>query len=191
MIPDSPAASDIIAATRDWLETAVIGLDLCPFARSVHAAGRIRYAVSGALTAQSLLGELAAELQLLQAADPQVWETTLLIHPKVLVDFADYNDFLDQADDLIDEFGYDGVFQVASFHPRYRFAGTQDTDIENHTNRSPYPMLHLLREDSVARAVAAMPDTDSIYRRNIETLRRLGHEGWDALWQDPAKPAKR
>jgi uncharacterized protein len=191
MTPDRPATDEVIAATRDWLEKAVIGLDLCPFARSVHAAGRIRYAVSGAVTAESLLGELAAELQLLKAADPQVWETTLLIHPQVLVEFADYNDFLDEADDLIEQFGYAGEFQVASFHPHYRFAGTAEGDIANHTNRSPFPMLHLLREDSVARAVATIPDTAAIYRRNIETLRRLGHEGWDALWQAPAKPPKR
>lgn len=172
---------EIIAATRHWLEKAVIGLDLCPFARPVHLQDRIRYVVSEAETPEALLADLAAELQALAAADPEEVETTLLIHPRVLADFLDYNDFLDVADAALQEVGLAGEIQIASFHPRYQFAGTAPDDIENYTNRSPYPILHLLREASVERAVAAFPDASRIYEKNIETLRRLGHAGWRRL----------
>ncbi|MEO8009391.1 MAG: DUF1415 domain-containing protein, partial [Betaproteobacteria bacterium] len=114
--------------------------------------------------------------------DPAQCETTLLIHPHVLSDFSDYNAFLEQADDAVSELGLEGVIQVASFHPRYQFEDTGPDDIENYTNRSPFPMLHLLREASVERAVTTYPDTTDIYRKNIETLRSLGHEGWRRLW---------
>ncbi len=180
-----PISNDeIIAATRRWLERSVIGLNLCPFAETVYRGGRVRFRVSDARSAAALLTELRTELNDLQTADPEHCETTLLIHPWVLTDFIEYNDFLEVCEAAIVELGLEGELQVASFHPRYQFAGTQPEDIENCTNRSPYPMLHLLREASIERAVAAVPDTDEIYRRNIRTLRDLGHAGWQRLWRD-------
>ena len=180
-----PVTTDeIIAATRRWLERSVIGLNLCPFAESVYRTDRVRFRVSEQRSASALLDDLRAELRELQAADPLRCETTLLIHPWVLTDFIEYNDFLDVCEATIVELGLEGELQVASFHPQYQFAGTQSEDIENYTNRSPYPMLHLLREASIERAVAAVPDTDEIYRRNIRTLRDLGHAGWQRLWRD-------
>ena len=174
----------MIAATRVWLQRAVIGLNLCPFAKAVHVKDQIRYVVSPARTQEELLADLGRELRALANADPEVCDTTLLIHPYVLADFLDYNDFLDVADAAIEEQGLDGVLQVASFHPDYQFADTAADDIANYTNRSPYPTLHLLREDSVDRAVEAFPEADRIYATNIETLERLGNEGWLALWND-------
>jgi uncharacterized protein len=175
---------EIIAATRLWLERSVIGLNLCPFAESVYRTGRVRFRVSEQRSASALLDDFRSELRELQAADPLRCETTLLIHPWVLTDFIEYNHFLDVCESTIAELGLEGELQVASFHPQYQFAGTQSEDIENYTNRSPYPMLHLLREDSIERAVAAVPDTGEIYRRNIRTLRDLGHAGWRRLWRD-------
>jgi hypothetical protein len=175
---------EIIAATRRWLERSVIGLNLCPFAEGVYRGGRLRIRVSEQRSASGLLEELRSELNELQAADPLHCETVLLVHPWVLGDFIEYNDFLEVCEASIAELGLEGELQVASFHPQYRFAGTESEDIENYTNRSPYPMLHLLREASVERAVAAVPDTDEIYRRNIRTLRELGHAGWQRLWHD-------
>ena len=175
---------EIIAATRRWLERAVIGLNLCPFAESVYRGGRVRFRVSGQRSACLLLDELRVELAALQRADPLHCETTLLIHPWVLADFIEYNDFLGVCHRTIAELGLEGELQVASFHPQYQFAGTSPEDIENYTNRSPYPMLHLLREASIDRAVAAVPDTAEIYRRNLGTLRTLGHSGWQRLWRD-------
>ncbi len=177
-----PADAAVIAATRRWLERAVIGLELCPFAKGVHLSGRIRWVVSRATTPDALLADLGRELQALQAADPDAVDTTLLIHPQALSDFLDYNDFLDVADAALQALGLDEVLQVASFHPRYQFAGTEPDDITNYTNRSPYPTLHLLRQASVDRAVAAFPDPEAIFGANIETLRRLGHAGWAALF---------
>ncbi len=171
----------VIAATRNWLVKAVIGLNLCPFARAVYADDRIRYVVSDATTPEALLQALAEELQVLVGTDERQTETTLLIHPQVLGDFLDYNDFLELADALVANLGIEGVLQVAGFHPQYQFADTEPDDISNCSNRSPYPTLHLLRESSVERAVAAYPDTGQIYRDNIETLRRLGREGWERL----------
>lgn len=178
---EPPTAEEIIAATKQWLEKAVIGLDLCPFAKAVHVRDQIRYTVSGAETPEELLAELVGELQDLVAADPDEIETTLLIHPRLLIDFLDYNDFLSVADAAVAELGLEGVIQIASFHPQYQFAGTKPGDVENYTNRSPYPMLHLLREASVERAVAAFPEASRIYEKNIATLRRLGPEGWHRL----------
>jgi hypothetical protein len=175
---------EIVAATRVWLERSVIGLNLCPFAESVYRADRVRFRVSEQRSASALLDDLRSELLDLQAADPLRCETTLLIHPWVLTDFIEYNDFLDVCEATIVELGLEGELQVASFHPQYQFAGTQSEDIENYTNRSPYPMLHLLREASIERAVAAVPDPGEIYRRNIRTLRDLGHAGWRRLWRD-------
>lgn len=175
---------DAIPATRRWLERAVIGLNLCPFARAVHLKQQIRWVESPARDVEGLLADLVHELKFLAAADPEEVETTLLIHPQALNDFLDYNDFLDLADAAIEDLGLTGVLQVASFHPDYRFHGTAPDDVANLTNRSPHPMLHLLREDSIARAVAAVADSASIYERNIETLRRLGAEGWYRLMSE-------
>ena len=178
---DKRADDPAIEATREWVERAVIGLNLCPFARAVAGAGGIRYATTDARDEGALVDALAIELELLAAAQPGEVETTLLIHPHVLQDFRDYNDFLDIADDLVERLGLEGIVQVASFHPQYQFDGTAPDDIENYSNRSPHPTLHLLREDSVERAVDAHPDTDLIAQRNIETLRRIGIEGWNKL----------
>jgi hypothetical protein len=175
---------EIIAVTRRWLEKSVIGLNLCPFAAGPYRDNRVHFCVSDQRTASGLVEELRSELVNLQAADPLRRETTLLIHPWVLTDFVEYNDFLEVCDATVDDLGLEGELQVASFHPRYQFANTQPEDIENYTNRSPYPMLHLLREASVERAVSAAGDTEEIYRRNIRTLRELGHLGWQRLWRD-------
>lgn len=182
-----PVAADaesnkIIAVTRRWLERAVIGLNLCPFAKSVHVNGRIRYSVSGAQSTMELVTDLSTELRALRAADPAVCETTLLIHPRVLTDFVEYSLFLRAAERTVAKQGFADEFQVASFHPAYQFGDAGPDDVENYTNRSPYPMLHLLRESSIERAVAAFPDAAMIYEKNIETLRRLGHAGWQRLW---------
>jgi hypothetical protein len=166
------------------LERAVIGLGLCPFAARVYAGGRVRFRVSGATTPEALLDDLRDELLGLQATDPAVCETALLIHPLVLADFADYNEFLGAADATVAALGLEGELQLASFHPQYRFAGTDDSDSANNTNRSPHPMLHLLREASVEAAIADWGDTDRIYRRNVLALRALGHAGWRRLWLD-------
>lgn len=170
-------SSDVIAATRGWIERAVIGLNLCPFAKSVYLGDRVRLVVSDARTADALLGDLERELRALARAAPEDVETTVLIHPHVLTSFFDYNDFLDVADAAIDRLDLTGVLQIASFHPDYQFAGTAPDDVTNYTNRSPYPMLHLLREESVERAVDAYPGAERIPERNIETMRRLGLRG--------------
>jgi hypothetical protein len=172
---------DPIAVTRRWLDRAVIGLNLCPFAKAVTARQQVRFVLSEATTPDALLEELGAELMLLQQADPEQVDTTLIIHPQVLGDFLDYNDFLELADALVAELDLEGELQVASFHPEYQFAGTDPDDVGNCTNRSPYPTLHLLREASVERAVAAYPDPAVIVERNIETLQKLGIEGWRRL----------
>jgi hypothetical protein len=174
-------ASEFETTTQAWLEKAVIGLNLCPFAKSVHVKKQIRYAVSAALSPEALLVDLATELQFLADADPEQVDTTLLIHPYVLNSFLEYNEFLDIAEGAVEEMGFSGEIQIASFHPDYQFAGTAPDDIDNYTNRSPYPMLHLLREGSIERAVDAFPDAAQIFEKNIETLRRLGHEGWQKL----------
>lgn len=177
-------SDEIIAATHRWLERSVIGLNLCPFAEGVYRGGRVRTRVSDCRSASGLLAELRSELTGLHAADPGQCETTLLIHPWVLADFVEYNDFLEVCEAAIVDLRLEGELQVASFHPRYQFEGTESEDIENYTNRSPYPMLHLLREASIERAIAAVPDIDEVYRRNIRTLRGLGFEGWQRLWRD-------
>ena len=171
----------IIAATKLWLERAVIGLNLCPFAKAVHLKNQIRYVVSNAATHEDLLRDLMRELEILAETPATNIDTTLLVHPYILTDFIEYNDFLDVADAALEDMDLEGALQVASFHPQYQFAGTQPDDIENHTNRSPYPMLHLLREASVVQAVSAFPEAEKIFDKNIETLRRLGHAGWNDL----------
>lgn len=171
----------VIADTQAWLERAVIGLNLCPFAKSVHVKGQVHYAVSRATSAHDLLDDLVAELKDLVAMDAKARDTTLLIAPDCLHDFLDFNDFLAQADQALADLDLEGVLQIASLHPRYQFAGTREDDITNFTNRSPYPTLHLLREDSIDRAVAAFPNPESIFEVNMQTMERLGSEGWAAL----------
>lgn len=176
---------EIVAATQRWLTRAVIGLNLCPFAKSVHVKNQIRYVVSEARSIEDVVVDLSKELQTLAEADPEHIDTTLLIVPDTLADFTDYNDALFFADRLLNQMGYEGELQIASFHPAYRFEGTEPDDIENYTNRAPYPIFHLLREASIERAVDAFPDAADIYERNMETLRRLGHQGWKDLLDKP------
>ena len=170
-----------LAQTRAWVARAVVGLNLCPFAKAPLVKGQIRFVLCEASDPQALLDTLREQMHALAQGDPEQLETTLIVHPNVLGDFGEFNDFLDRADAALDDLGYAGVLQVASFHPQYQFAGTAPDDIENASNRSPYPTLHLLREASVERAAEAMTDPDEIYRRNIETLRKLGSAGWKAL----------
>jgi hypothetical protein len=172
----------VIEATRLWLERAVIGLNLCPFAKAVHKKGQVRYVVSEATQPLQLHADLVRELEFLRDTDPETVDTTLLIHPHVLDDFLDYNEFLEVADETVADLGLEGDIQVASFHPAFQFEGTAPDDITNYTNRSPYPTLHLLREASIDRAVAAFPEASKIFEANMETLDRLGIEGWRALF---------
>ena len=172
----------VIETTRIWLERAVIGLNLCPFAKAVHVHRRVRYTVSSAQSHDELLEVLSGELHLLKETDPDIIETTLLIHPDVLTEFIEYSFFLNKVNSLLAKQGFTEEFQVASFHPHYEFSDAGPEDIENYTNRSPFPTLHLLRESSIERAVAAFPDASDIYDKNIETLRRLGYAGWQRLW---------
>jgi hypothetical protein len=176
-----PTPDTAIADTRAWIEKAVIGLNLCPFAKAVHVKDQIRYIVSTARDDEALLADLALALEEIAQASPETIDTTLLIHPWVLNDFADYNDFLDIADAAVEELDLGGIIQVASFHPEYQFADTGPDDIENYSNRAPYPTLHLLREESVDKAVESFPEAESIFEKNIEMLRELGPEGWAAL----------
>lgn len=159
----------------------MIGLNLCPFAKAVYVHDRIRYAVSEAESAEALLDDLEREMKLLAAASAREIDTTLLIHPRVLGVFLDYNDFLGVADNALARLGLEGVLQIASFHPAYQFAGTSPDDVTNCTNRSPFPMLHLLREESIERAISGAPEAEDIYQRNAETLRRLGVSGWEIV----------
>lgn len=175
---EEPAA---IASTRAWVDHAVIGLNLCPFARGVQVKGQVRYVLSEAQDDEALLKDLCRELLHLADTDPAETDTTLIVHPQVLNDFDAYNDFLDLAEAALVSLGLEGTLQIASFHPDYRFAGSALDDIDNATNRSPYPTLHILREDSIDRAVEAFPEAEAIYEHNIETLQRLGPEGWADL----------
>jgi hypothetical protein len=177
MITDSPALDQ----TRTWVEQAVIGLNLCPFAKAPQVKGLVRYVQSQATDPAALLGDLIDELQRLFKSPSERLETTLLVHPLVFTDFADFNDFLGVAEDAVTDLGLEGVIQVASFHPDYRFEGTAADDITNATNRSPHPTLHLIREDSIDRAVAAFPEAETIYEANMATMERMGPAGWAAL----------
>ena len=184
--PSPPLApserADLI--TKDmvrWLERAVIGLNLCPFAKGVHAKGQIHYVVSAATDAEALAQDLRRELADLAAAPTEVRDTTLLMAPDCLQDFLEFNDFLGVAEDVLEELDLDGTLQIASFHPQFQFAGTDAGDVTNCTNRAPYPTLHLLREDSIDRAVQAYPEAEAIYERNMEVLEQLGMPGWQAL----------
>ena len=180
-----------LQATRAWVEHAVIGLNLCPFAKAVQVKQLIRYVCSDARDTHDLLEALRTELQRLADTPMEEVETTLLVHPQVLQDFLDYNDFLDEADALLEAMGLDGLLQIASFHPQYQFAGTHADDIDNATNRSPYPTLHLLREASIERAVAAFPEPEAIYEANQRTLRALGARGWAELQARCLREAQR
>jgi len=170
-----------IAETRAWVERAVIGLNLCPFAKAPQVKGRVRYIASTARDIETLLTTLIEEVERLAEVSDEQIETTLLVHPHALGDFLAYNDFLGVAEDAVAELGLEGVIQVASFHPQYCFAGAGPDDLSNATNRSPYPTLHLLREASIDRAVQAIADAETIYEANIATMDRLGSEGWAAL----------
>ncbi len=183
-VPPWPSDEVVLAETRRWLSQVVIGLELCPFAKPVHVKEQIRYFVSAAETPEALLEDLLAELRALADADPEAVETTLLVHPRVLHDFLDYNDFLSVADVALEELELVGELQVASFHPAYQFAGNAVDDLANCVTRSPYPLLHLLREASVERGVAVFPDASQIVDKNIRTLRALGADGWQRLMAD-------
>lgn len=176
-----PSSSEVLAEMRNWIEEAVIGLNLCPFAKAVYVKNQVRFVVSSAPHVDAFLEELDRELDLLAAADPQAIDTTLLIHPTLFADFLEFNDLTAIAEDAVEEHGLQGVLQIASFHPRFQFDGTEPDNIGNFTNRAPYPALHLLREASISRAVEAFPQPESIFDRNIETLRRIGLTGWLAL----------
>ncbi|MBL0919718.1 MAG: DUF1415 domain-containing protein [Hydrogenophaga sp.] len=176
----------VLAATRHWIERAVIGLNLCPFARAVWVKNQVRIVVSTARHVDGLLDDLDRELDLLAATPAEEIDTTLIVHPTLFPDFFVFNDFLDIADEVVVEHELEGVIQVAAFHPAWQFEGCEPDDITNATNRSPFPTLHLLREDSVARAVATEGgDAEAIVARNLETLRRLGPQGWAALLAKP------
>ena len=183
-IPSAPADYPpdlVIADTVRWLERAVIGLNLCPFAKGVHTKGQIHYAVSAATDGRELLQDLQRELEALAEASPEKRDTTLLIAPRCMEDFLDFNDFLELADEMLDVLDLGGILQIASFHPQFQFDGTEVDDITNATNRAPYPTLHLIREESLDAAVEAFPEAEMIYERNMEVLRELGAVGWQAL----------
>lgn len=185
-----PSADAAIAATQKWLERAVIGLNLCPFAKAVHVRKQVRYVVSEARDSDGLLVDLERELQSLLATSAEETDTTLLIHPYVLADFDDFMGFLDLVDLVVGIQGLRGKLQVASFHPDYCFADADPDDPGNYTNRSPYATLHLLHEQSLSRAVAAFPDAAEIYQRNIATLERIGLDGWKTLAVDAQSQTK-
>jgi hypothetical protein len=184
MIIDNPAARQAAEETRRWVDRAVIGLNLCPFAKAVQAKGQVRYAVSDATEEEGVLADLEDELMQISEADPQAIDTTLLILPEALHDFYAFNDFGDAADRLLKRMRLVGTLQVATFHPAFQFADTGPDDIGNYTNRSPYPTLHLIREASIDRAVEAFPEAETIYEKNIETMQRLGLDGWNKLMTD-------
>ncbi len=171
----------VVTFTVQWLERAVIGLNLCPFAKGVHVKGQIHYVVTTASTHADLLESLKNELNGLQAQESIARDTTLLIAPVAFPDFLDFHDFLPDCDRLLRRMKLNGVFQIASFHPQFQFADTAPEDIANYTNRAPFPILHLLREESIDRAVEAFPEPDAIFEKNMQTLRDLGIDGWNAL----------
>lgn len=183
MTSTAPVPSDeqVLADTRRWIERAVIGLNLCPFAKAVYVKEQVRLVVSRARHLDGFLDDLDRELELLKSTPAEEVDTTLLIHPTLFPDFLVFNDLLDVVDEVLEEHELDGVLQVAPFHPDFRFEGTEPDDVTNATNRAPYPTLHLLREDSVERATASGDSADTIVARNLDSLRRLGADGWRAL----------
>jgi len=178
----------VIADTVRWLEKAVIGLNLCPFAKGVHIKGQIHYVVSQATDAEEVANDLHRELEALAESNPDKRDTTLLILPLALQEFLDFNDFLEIADAMVEELDLGGILQVASFHPRFQFEGTDVDDVTNCTNRAPYPTLHLLREDSIDKAVEAFPEAEAIFERNMEVLEQMDMEGWLDLDVGPRCP---
>ena len=186
--PQNISSAEVIAAMRHWVERAVIGLNLCPFAKAVHLKGQIRYVVSEARTPDALLADLKTELQFLHTTPAEQTDNTLLIHPCVLTEFAEFKTFLPRADAALRRAGLVGEIQIANFHPQYQFVDSEPDDLANYTNRAPYPTLHLLREASLDRAVQAFPDAGAIYERNIATLKALGRAGWESLHIKPASP---
>ena len=176
--PDSATVTD---HTRQWLEKAVIGLNLCPFAKAPHVKNLVRISVSQARHLDGFLEDLDRELQLLGDTPADELETTLLVHPTLFPNFDTFNQMLDIADAAVVDNGLEGIVQIAPFHPDFQFEGTDSDDIGNYTNRSPYPTLHLIREDSIAKAAQAFPDASAIFERNIALLEKMGHEGWDKL----------
>jgi len=181
---------EVVAATREWIEKAVIGLNLCPFAKSVYVKNQVRIVVSDARHIDAFLEDLDRELDYLAEVDPEETDTTLLIHPTLFPDFLDFNDVHQIADEAVVEHELDGVIQIASFHPEFQFEGTEPDDITNYTNRAPFPTLHLIREDSLDKAVEAFPEAETIYERNIETMKKLGIAGWLALGMSHTRPKK-
>lgn len=187
--PQATSSADVIAAMRHWVDRAVIGLNLCPFARAVQLKGQVRYVVSEARTPDALLADLKTELQFLHTTPAEQTDNTLLIHPQVLAEFADFKTFLPRADAALRRAGLVGEIQLANFHPHYQFADSEPDDLTNFTNRAPHPTLHLLREATIERAVAAFPAAGEIYGKNLETMKRLGHAGWENLQIQAAAPA--
>lgn len=177
----TPDSATVTEHTRQWLEKAVIGLNLCPFAKAPHVKNLVRISVSQARHLDGFLEDLDRELQLLGDTPADELETTLLVHPTLFPDFDTFNQMLDIADAAVVDNGLEGIVQIAPFHPNFQFEGTDSDDIGNYTNRSPYPTLHLIREDSIAKAAQAFPDASAIFERNIALLEKMGHEGWDKL----------
>ena len=173
---------NIIQATQKWVETIVVGMNLCPFAKREIVKDRVRYTISESTLQEQLLMDLKTELELLNA-NANI-ETILLIHPNILNDFYDYNDFLSLADALLIDMELDGIYQLASFHPNYQFGGTEFDDAENYTNRSPYQMLHLIREASLEKAVANYPNSENIPERNINLMNKLGTDKMKVLLEE-------
>lgn len=180
---DTP--EQVVADTRRWLERAIIGLNLCPFAKAVHVKGQVHYAVSLASDWERLVDDLLHEADELASLDAAQRDTTLLVVPQAPQDFMEFTALVAQAERRLFNEGHEGVLQLASFHPLFQFAGTEPDDVTNYTNRAPWPTLHLLREASIDRAVEAFPDAADIYETNMDTLRRLGQGGWDDLMGQP------
>ena len=174
-----PDNNQIAAAVRQWVDTVVVGLNLCPFAKRELDKDRVRFVVSDAINEQDLLVDLEAELDLLEN-DASI-ATTLLIHPRVLETFYEYNQFLNFAEGLLQQMELDGVYQIASFHPDYQFGGTEPDDAENYTNRSPYPVLHLLREESLDRVLETTEYAEQIPIRNIKLMNTMGSTEMSAM----------
>jgi uncharacterized protein len=179
--PQTPSAEQVLADMHRWIEKAVIGLNLCPFAKAVYVKNQVRLVVSRARHLDAFLDDLDRELELLSTTPAEQIDTTLLVHPTVFPDFFAFNDFLNVVDEVLEEHELDGVIQVAPFHPDFQFEGTEPQDADNLTNRAPYAVLHLLREDSIERAVASGDSAEDIVERNLQTVRRLGAAGWAEL----------
>ncbi|MDZ4725597.1 MAG: DUF1415 domain-containing protein [Leptospira sp.] len=175
----------IIQKTKSWLEKIVIGLNLCPFAKSVFIKNQIRFAVTLTTSKKELGQILTSEFDLLLNLEKEKTETTLLIIPNLFPRFLDFNDYLAEAEERLGKANLEGVLQIASFHPDYQFAGRKPDDPANFVNRSPYPILHLLREESIEEVVEHYPNIDDIYPNNIQTLRNLGIEAWKSLQDEP------